>query len=291
MYRERQRRSRWLSTGARLSGTSGNDPDSLFWVAVLVWGMQRSHRPELPTLDPGVQLLDVQAAGRAAATEPLAALAVDHLLTAGGRACWVDAGGHARTGPLTRLAPGPRLLERVRVARGFTAHQHAELVRRLATEVDDDTALLVVPALDLRYREDEAANGRALLLRSLARLARVAREHAVPVLMTRTRADDFAAPVATAAERTIACERTQFGPRFRAEGFETLVYPQGDGTVQTTLAFWQSVLAARHEGIELGGDVAEGSAESSAAEGHALAPSLAPAGPRLPTEVVVDGSH
>jgi hypothetical protein len=252
--------------------------------------MQHSHRPELPTLDPGVQLLDVQADGRAAATEPLAALVVDHLLTAGGRACWVDAGGHARTGPLTRLAPGPRLLDRVRVARGFTAHQHAELVRRLAAQVDEETALLVVPALDARYREDEAANGRALLLRSLARLARLAREHAVPVLVTRTAVDEFAAPIDRAAERTIACEPTRFGPRFRAEGFETLVYPQGDGTAQTTLAFWQSVLAARHEGVAVGGSVADGTAASSTADG-ALAPAFDPSDPLVPTEVVVDGSH
>jgi len=253
--------------------------------------MQRSSRPALPTLDPGVQLLDVQTEEHTAATEPLAALAVDHLLTAGGRACWVDAGGHARTGPLTRLAPGPRLLERVRVARGFTAHQHAELVRRLAAEVDDDTALLVVPALDRRYREDEAANGRAFLLRSLARLARLAREHDLPALVTRTAADEFAAPIERAAERTIACEPTQFGPRFRAEGFETLVYPQGDGTVQTTLAFWQSVLAARHESVAVGGGVADGAAASQTADGHPLAPALDPSGPRSPTEVVVDGSH
>lgn len=194
-------------------------------------------------------MLDVLADGRGADLRPLAALVVDHLLTAGGRARWVDAGGHARTGPLVGLAPDARLLDRVRVARGFTAHQHAELVRRLRSRVDDGTALVVVPAVDARYREESGANGQALLLRSLARLARLARDHAVPVVATRRRADDFAAPVERAAERVIECERTRFGPRFRTEGFETLVYPQGNGTVQTTLAFWQSVLAARHEGV------------------------------------------
>jgi hypothetical protein len=256
--------------------------------------MQGHSRPELPTLDAGVQLLDVDAQGRGAVTEPLAALVVDHLLRAGGTACWVDAGGHARTGPLTRLAPSPRLLERVRVARGFTAHQHAELVRRLATEVDDETTLLVAPALDARYREDEAANGRALLLRSLAKLARLAREHDLPVLVTRARGDEFAAPVVTAAERTIACETTRFGPRFSTAEFETLVYPDADGTVQTTLAFWRSVLAARHEGVAA--DAASARLRSDATDLPAAAdgphsPSLAAADALPPREVVADGSH
>ena len=211
--------------------------------------MRRDDRPELPTLEPGVQLLDVRGDGPGDRLAPLAALVVDHLLCTDGRARWVDAGGHARTGPLVRLAPASRLLDRVRVARGFTAHQHAELVRRLRSRVDDGTTLLVVPAVDARYREESGADGQALLLRSLARLARLAREHGVPVVVTRRRADDFAASVERTAERVIECERTRFGPRFRTEGFETLVYPEGDGTVQTTLAFWQSVLAARHEGV------------------------------------------
>ena len=255
-------------------------------------GMHNGTRPELPTLDPGVQLLDVRADGRAGATEPLAALTVDHLLTAGGTACWVDSGGHARTGPLSRLAPSPRLLDRVRVARGFTAHQHAELVRRLADEVADETALLVTPALDARYREDEAANGRDLLLRSLARLARLAREHDLPVLVTRARADAFAAPIQTAAERTIACEHTEFGPRFETDGFETLVYPGEDGTVQTTLAFWRSVLAARHDVVAADPGVADGTDESRpGADAHPLAPAGEPGTGSLPREVIADGSH
>ncbi|WP_246986976.1 hypothetical protein [Halorientalis marina] len=255
--------------------------------------MRRDDRPELPTLESGVQLLDVQATGRGDRLEPLAALVVDHLLRTGGRARWVDAGGHARTGPLVRLAPETRLLDRVHVARGFTAHQHAELVRRLRSRVDDGTALLVVPAVDARYREEAGADGQALLLRSLARLTRLARDHAVPVVVTRRRADDFAAPVERASERVIECERTRFGLRFRTEAFETLVYPQGDGTVQTTLAFWQSVLAARHEGVTVdpAGAVADDAATRAdatnrEADGHPFASTGA-----VPGEVVTDGAY
>jgi hypothetical protein len=65
-------------------------------------------------------------------------------------------------------------------------------------------------------------------------------------------ADDLTAPVTRAATGTIRCEQTRFGPRFTVDGddtatdrFETLVYPVGHGMVQTTLAFWREVLAAR----------------------------------------------
>jgi hypothetical protein len=70
------------------------------------------------------------------------------------------------------------------------------------------------------------------------------------VILTRTRADDYTAPVERTAT-TIEVERTRFGPRFDCEDldFETLVYPVGDGLVQTTFAFWREVLIGTCESI------------------------------------------
>lgn len=203
--------------------------------------------PELPTLDAGVQLLDTD--GRA--TGPLAALVVDRLVGAGGSAVWVDSRGHARAGPLLDLAPSDRVLDRIQVARGFTAHQHFALVQSLPERVDDDTAVLVLPAMDACYREDVGDHeGRRLCLRSLATVTRLAREHEMPVLLTRTGADDLGGALAQAADRTIECRQTDQGPRFVTDAFETQVYPRADGTVQTTLAFWRRVLAAQCAGVE-----------------------------------------
>ena len=224
------------------SGTSGNDTGSPFSVARLRSRMDRTHPPELPTLDPGVQLL---ATGDDRATDALCALVLDHALGAGGRVHWVDSRGHARTDRLARLAPDPHALDRISVARGFTAHQHVALVRRLTDRVTDDDALLVLPAMDATYRAADDTRSRGFLLRSLATVARLARENAVPVLVTRTRDDAYGEPLAAAAERTVEYHRTAQGPRFVTDGFETQVYPRGDGTVQTTLAFWRRVLAAR----------------------------------------------
>lgn len=197
--------------------------------------------PELPTLDPGIQLLDAEK------SIVLHSLVVDHVLVANGSAHWVDAHGHAVTRPLVRLAPSDRVLDRIRVARGFTAFQHYALVERLADAVGEETELLVLPAMDGLYRDDDLRGdeGEELLVRALARVAGLAREHGIPVLVTRTRDDEFAAPIANAAERVIRCEQTPMGPRFVGEAFETQVYPVDRGLVQTTFAFWAEVLAAR----------------------------------------------
>jgi hypothetical protein len=140
-----------------------------------------------------------------------------------------------------------RLLDRIQVARGFTAHQHYDLIREIPDQIDDGTSLVVCPALDHFYRETEtyADEGEDLFLRALATLAGLADRHDVPVLVTRSRRDSFSKPLETAATETLRCEHTQFGPRFVSDEFETLVYPMEDGTLQTTLAFWRRVLDAR----------------------------------------------
>lgn len=199
--------------------------------------------PVLPTLEDRWYLLETD--GRP--TGPLQSLVLDHLLLNDGPVYWVDAGGHARSDALARLAPSERLLERVRVARGFTAHQHAALVDRVADLVDDGTALLVLPAVDAMYRGDDlqGAGADAMLRTTVDRVAAIRREHDLPVVTTCRERDDLTAPVAERVETTLRCEATRFGPRFVGDDFETLVYDAGGGYVQTTLAFWRRVLEAR----------------------------------------------
>lgn len=199
--------------------------------------------PELPDLSPGITLLETD--GQVSGALP--ALVVDQLLQSGGTASWVDAGGHAQTQPLARIAPSQRVLDRITVARGFTAFQHYALVRELPAQIGDETTLVVVPALDARYRASDLRGdeGTEMLVRAIAVLAGIAREHDLPILVTRTAADEVAAPIATAATETIHCEQTPMGPRFSTGDFETAMYPVGRGLVQTTWAFWEDILRAR----------------------------------------------
>lgn len=200
--------------------------------------------PELPTLEPGITLLELPDRELG----PLHSLVLDHLLVAGGTALWIDARNRGPTQLLARLAPSPRILDRVRIARGFTAFQHAAIVARAGEHLDADTSLVVAPALDSQYRDDDVrgVEPRALLLRTLARLAGYAREADLPVLVTRTGSDHLGRPVGASADAVLEVEATRFGPRFSGSDFETLVYPgPGDRHVQTTLAFWQRILEAR----------------------------------------------
>lgn len=198
--------------------------------------------PTLPELSPGLTLLSADDE----TDHAIHALAVDHILSTGGTGYWVDPGSHAQTSPLVDLAPSDRILDRIRVARAFTPFQEFALLRSLPT-LAEQTELVVVPEIDRYYRADDvlADEGRELLLGSLAALAATARRHEIPVLLTRQREDSFTEPVERAASQTLACQSTPFGPRFQSGDTETLVYPHNDGWVQTTLSFWERVLAAR----------------------------------------------
>ena len=245
-----------------------------------------SGSPLLPSLDDGVTLLDVEG-GRGVPV--LQSLVLDHLLASDGPAFWVDADGHATTASLARIAPSRRLLDRIHVARGFTAYQHYGAVcdlpaaanRHIRRSADGDTvaarrrrrrdavrqardrdeeqspytpSIIVAPAVDAQYRADDALedDARTLQARALARLASYAEGYDVPVLVTRTAADGFAAPVENAADHRLECEQTRMGPRFVGDEFETLVYPvDGGAYYQTTLAYWRRLLDARAEQVGL----------------------------------------
>lgn len=197
--------------------------------------------PELPTLDPGLTLLN------ASAPSALYSLVVDHVLCSGGSARWVDARNRAVTGNVAALAPDDRVLERIQVARAFTAHQHSGLVASLESVVDSDVALIVAPCIEWFYADSDRSGSEAawLLEDALERLRAISTAQDLPVVMTRHTSTGLGSLIEEHADATLACTSTPFGPRFSGPDFETLVYPEHGG-VQTTLAFWRRVLAARH---------------------------------------------
>lgn len=210
--------------------------------------------PTLPTLEAGCHLLEMDER----ATGALQSLAVDHLLMNEGTAYWVDAAGHARADTLARIAPSNRLLDRIQVARGFTAYQHTALVDHLEASLDETTTLVVVPAVDALYRADSIRGPDAteMLRASVNTLAACCDEYEIPILLTCTDRDDLSSPVAEHVDETIRCEATSFGPRFIGPDTETLVYPVSNGHVQTTLAFWQQVLSERASTVSTPTEVA-----------------------------------
>ena len=226
----------------------------------------------LPSLNDGITLLDVDGSR---GVPILQSLVLDHLLLHDGPAFWVDANGHATTTTLAQIAPSQRLLNRIHVARGFTAYQHYGAVCDLPTAVNqsiqestDNTGsrgrqptgsnnvssphtplLIVAPAVDSQYRTDDTlseGHTKNLQARTLARLTTYADGYDVPVLVTRSERDAFTESIETAADHHLQCEQTRMGPRIIGDDFETLVYPVDDGTYyQTTFAYWRQLLNAR----------------------------------------------
>ena len=210
----------------------------------------RSRRPtaDLPELVPGVTLVDVD---DDLGVTPVQALLLDRVLSRDGPAFWVDGANRANTTRLRELAPADRILDRIEVARGFTVHQHTSLLDRLAGRLDEQSSPSVVVAtgLDGMYRAADVNGELAeqMFIRAIASVARIARVHDVPVLVTRCHEDGFSRPLRRAAATHLQCRETAFGPRFEDEAndTETLVYHTDDGWMQTTLAYWREVLEHR----------------------------------------------
>ncbi|RDI72658.1 P-loop NTPase family protein [Halopelagius longus] len=206
--------------------------------------MTRRTIPELPTLDTGVTLLEMEDRASGA----LHSLVLDHILLESGSAVWIDSRGNGTTQPMAELAPSMRVLNRVHIARAFTPWQHYSLIDDIPAELPDDVELVVLPDVDAFYRADDLGSQEAdqMLTAALRRVVRLAVDYDLPVLVTRTTDDAFSEPVADVSTTVLQCEQTAFGPRFSGDEFETLVYPVEDGLVQTTFAFWRRVLSSRH---------------------------------------------
>ncbi|WP_266081009.1 P-loop NTPase family protein [Haladaptatus caseinilyticus] len=209
--------------------------------------MMDQQTPTLPTLDDGVTILNTDKR----ATGALHSLVLDHLLLEDGSAIWIDAHGHGTTQPLMRIAPSMHLLERIRIARAFTPWQHQSLLCALPAEITDETTLVVLPSFDWFYRSDDLSDkdGERMLSAGVDFLTEIADTLDAPILVTQQQTDSLTAPIREITTEVVRCEQTKFGPRFAGDDYETLVYPLGDGTVQTTFAFWKRVLTTRHPAI------------------------------------------
>lgn len=189
----------------------------------------------LPTLRNGINLLDVPANG----TGALQSLAMSHLITFGGEAVWVDSHNNASTHLMHRIAPQQEFLERINVARAFTAFQHYTLADNLPVDVARDTSLVVLPELNYLYDHDNLMDGEGddMLEHVMTTLQEVVQRYQIPVLMT-THDSSF---IESYADTTIQCRITDMGVFFESANFRTLVYP-GNGYVQTTLELWRLIV-------------------------------------------------
>ncbi|UTF53301.1 hypothetical protein [Natronosalvus rutilus] len=159
-----------------------------------------------------------------------------------GRAYWIDAGNVASTHALYECAPGSgRALERLRIARAFTAYQHHSLVQAVVRRADADTPLVVAPNVASLYQDGDLREWERtdLLASTLAVLGELGRGLECPVVIT-SGPDVPGATVErleAAADSVVECTRTREGLRFEGAGFETMGYWHGP-VWQTTIPYW-----------------------------------------------------
>jgi hypothetical protein len=202
----------------------------------------------LPDLDPGVTVLRT-AQPRSAV---LHRLALQTVRQTDGRVYWVDARNTASTYALNELAAHRRLLERVRVARAFTAYQHVGLVERLVDTVTPQTGCLVVPNAPSLYRDDDvpAHEATPLFEAVVGALHEVCTTYDIRLLVSDARRDDDLADIlASAADATYRAEATDLGYRVEGADFETTVYWDDTGW-QTTIPYWVELYGAATETYE-----------------------------------------
>ncbi len=172
-------------------------------------------------------------------------LVVSELRDRDGLVYWLDARNTAVTDALYDLAPHPRALDGVRIARAFTAYQHHTLATRIARAVDGRTAMIVAPNVASLYQDDDVPDYERedLYAATATLLAEIGRTFDVPVLAT-TDASDAPLPSGVAEDATVVeAERTRMGLRYVGADSETTVYVE-DGFWQTTIPYWVELFGA-----------------------------------------------
>ncbi|WP_336329988.1 hypothetical protein [Haloarcula sp. CGMCC 1.2071] len=211
---------------------------------------QASPDASLPDLEPGLTLLETPDARSTAIHQ----LALDTVQQADGVAYWVDARNTSSSYTLHEMAPHRRILRRIRLARGFTAYQHFQIVRRVIKQASARTGCVILPNLASLYRDDDvpAHEAEPMLNAVLDALSEVAAVYEIPVLVTDAAGDELTEIVSERVATSYECERTPMGYRFVGEDYETTVY-WADGYWQTTIPYWVDLLGVAEEQADTAG--------------------------------------
>ncbi|GCF13225.1 hypothetical protein Harman_11600 [Haloarcula mannanilytica] len=204
----------------------------------------------LPELEPGLTLLETPDPRSTA----LHQLALNTIQQTDGIAYWVDARNTSSSYTLHDMAPHRRILRRIRLARGFTAYQHFQVVRRVVNQATGRTGSIILPNLASLYRDDDVPmhESEPMLNAVLGALSEVADVYDIPVLVTDAAADAFTELVAEQVATSYECERTPMGYRFVGDDYETTVY-WADGYWQTTIPYWVDLLGVAEEQADTAG--------------------------------------
>lgn len=202
----------------------------------------------VPDVEPGLTVLQTEH-HHSGAVHSVARRAIQQT---NGPVYWLDARNTASTYALHELFSNDRALDRIQIARAFTAYQHYSLAEDVLNRISPRAGCLIVPNLASLYRDDDVPgyDSEALLEAAATALAELGRAYEIPVLASLGGpADSSAGLVTEPADTVITAERTSLGYRFEGPDFETDVY-WADSYWQTTIPYWVDLLGAAEESQE-----------------------------------------
>lgn len=196
--------------------------------------------PTAPSADPGLTALRCPRPRSGA----LHRVALQTMRAGDGPVYWIDARNTASTYALHRLAPTDAMLNRVRIARAFTAYQHVTLVERVVNRVTPRAGCIVAPNLSSLYCDDDVPGHEASdMFEAVCRaLATLGSDLDLPVLVS-TVTEQFDRLLDTHATTTVECIETELGYRFDGDDVDTHGY-WDDGCWQTTVPYWVDLFGA-----------------------------------------------
>ncbi|MFB6145672.1 MAG: hypothetical protein ABEJ99_04175 [Candidatus Nanohaloarchaea archaeon] len=194
--------------------------------------------PRLPELEKGWNLVN--------ADNALQQLISEEISYSNRKAVWIDTGNHAST---YRLAShGEEMLEKITIARAFTAYHHHTLCEKLKEEIDEKTGLVVLTSINQLYEDENIPwkEAEQLFDSALESLESSTRANNLKVLLT-TADGKLAFRLQGRIDNHIRISKTSHGNRYSSDGFKTKFYRE-NGYLQTTLAYWESMEVMRWDG-------------------------------------------
>lgn len=193
----------------------------------------------LPQLDQGMNLLRNKTGEKFG----IQSLAINQMISNNKTVYWVDSKEKASLTTLNNLIPNSSILERIKVARSFTAYQHYSLIQELKNKVSYTTSLIVIPEINWFYRDMVNGEKLRMIKEEINILMNISNHYDIPVLWSLYENGDDSVKelIRRVSDEEIEFEVTEMGPKFSSSNFKTYFYSV-NGYFQTTIDFWRAIL-------------------------------------------------
>lgn len=193
---------------------------------------------QAPGLEKGITVL------QGARTKDFHRVLTQEIGYSGSKAIWVDAGDNASTYKLSNHLDRESM-DRVKIGRAFTPHQHYSLVMRLENLLDKDTEVLLLPEITSLYTEGQVREWESekLFQEIWEELGRLKQVYNLKIVVSVGKSSLLDFRVRQGADKLIEAGETSQGRRYSSQDYSQRAYATMEG-FQTTLFYWRDKISA-----------------------------------------------